>query len=182
MKHFLHFALSIITFSISASAQVSANTEMERLKDLTEIAKKMPKSVEIYDLLGVIQKSLSELDVVVNKDTKALAELSAVGYLDMIGADKSGNWSVAEMKKADLGSFVPAVINLKDGRTVKKEMITMLNPSGLRWIGDRIEETNWNNLPDQLAKDYGWNKSRQLAYEEWKGAATLKANANASEA
>lgn len=176
----IFFSACLIGVVISPlKAQKSSQDEMTRLKALSAVADKMPAGAERDALVAIIQKSLEELDVIVTQDAKELAKLS---YLDIVGVEQSQDWALAELKKSELGKLVPDVITLKDGRSVKKEVVTMLNPTGLRWIGDRIEETNWTNLPDKLAADYGWNKSRQAAFEQWKTTATMNANANAAAA
>lgn len=96
-------------------------------------------------------------------------------FLDRLEVDYNGRWELAELKKIQVAEMVApeTIIKLKDGRTVNLSSVTSLTPNGLRWIGASIEETHWMQLPESLAKAYGFSDVRQNAYEAWKKVATM---------
>lgn len=93
-----------------------------------------------------------------------------VSYLDELGVDRDGKWNAAELKRPQVKQVFGATeeVILKDGRRVKLSSVTSLTPSGLRWIGEGIEEAHWSLLPESIIADYGFTPARQSNYEVWR--------------
>ncbi len=73
-------------------------------------------------------------------------------------------------------------IPLRDGRKVSVSSITLLTPSSLRWIGDRLEEASWSEIDPRHIHLFGWTEERQRRYEEWRRDAVAKAVADRAKA
>lgn len=94
----------------------------------------------------------------------------SVSYLDELRVDSDGKWNAAELKKSQVAQMLGAAeeVLLKDGRRVKLSSVTSLTPSGLRWIGEGIEEAHWSLLPEASIAAYGFTPARQSSYEVWR--------------
>lgn len=135
------------------------------LKELVELRQK--RIAQVTALLQEADESASAEE----KETERKAKQS---FLDDFPKPSTG-WAEALLKREEVAALLKRklshsvdVLELADGTKIPVSSIILLTPYELRWMGDGIQTTNYEDWPLELQTAYGTNLERAAGYVKWR--------------
>lgn len=136
-----------------------------RVDALEGLLKTLPDGVDKETLRQVMTDNRAMLSVFTRSLDEGGYDMSPFRFIDEKCELKRDQ--IAEFMKRD-ASLTTEGVPLRDGRVIKFDSVTMLSPSGLRWIGEKIEQVPWPEIDPALTRLFGWTPDIQRRYEAWK--------------
>lgn len=153
------------------------NQEVDELKRRQQQAQEAVESMPDGPLKDAILVALKDHGAVLGRFSEMKGMRSAASPFAVIGEK-------CELKKDQIAAILRLnprlpqdLFELKNGQQVKLESVTVLNPTGLRWIAQGIEEAPWSELNPQVVELFGWTPDVKTRYEAWKEAAVARSAA-----